>query len=761
MEKDIGKGRIIMSLLLNIANPTSFSAHRAGWGYAMNFLMKYHDPSGILLDDFIDITFGYNYNENKQNKKIPYKKPWIGFLHHPPSICPWYEESYRTSIDINNFLNTPEFQISSKYCQALIVLSDYLKDYLKENIKCLQNVPIITLKHPTETHAYKWNYKKFKALYKTNGLKLINIGYFLRNLSSLFLIDSTKRLEKILLPSHLGLALDNLSKEISFKNLDDIININSVKIIDWQNNDFYDKMLEQSLVFLDLYDTSCNNAVIESIIRSCPLLINRHPATEEYLGKKYPLFYKNINEAPSLIDYDMIQTASEYLSNIDHRPFSGEYFSDNFVTLLNNIGVGRYTHKAKKSFKYALNPTEYELINKTTEFDHRFGWNWVMQQITTTYQKKSKTKTNKLYLNDFTEHVFKIDGGSQIKEAVINDKRYRLIRGYNLFSYKSSDIIHVDNSYYLWHNTNMSWIKYPQTDLLNRDINLLKISTYKNNEWIGFFHNPPKMPKWFDYGQNLENIITKNIDLVVSLRNCKKIFVLSDYLKTHIEKILLKYNLKIPVVVMKHPVPLLINENQKFNYSKFCDKPRLIQLGYWMRKMHSFWQIHGDLEKIWLYGHNFAANMLSAEHNFQSEYRHLLTKNEIAKITHSINSQQTIKIKDVLITKVDNDEYDSMLASSVAYANLYDASANNSVIECIATSTPLLINRIPAVEEYLGEEYPLYFNNIQQANFFLKDNKRILAAHQYLKENQQLKKSLNINMFIEQLKKEIKKICKK
>ena len=97
---------------LNIANPVSFSAHRAGWGYAMNHIMKYHDPKGILLDDFIDITFGYKYKENVASKKIPYKKPWVGFLHHPPTICPWYDADYKNSIDINNFLNSNNSLIS-------------------------------------------------------------------------------------------------------------------------------------------------------------------------------------------------------------------------------------------------------------------------------------------------------------------------------------------------------------------------------------------------------------------------------------------------------------------------------------------------------------------------------------------------------------------------------------------------------------------------------------------------------------------------
>ena len=67
--------------------------------------------------------------------------------------------------------------------------------------------------------------------------------------------------------------------------------INSVKFIDHLDNNDYDVLLSQNIVFLDLYDTSANNAVIECIARGTPLLINRHPATIEYLGEKYPFYF--------------------------------------------------------------------------------------------------------------------------------------------------------------------------------------------------------------------------------------------------------------------------------------------------------------------------------------------------------------------------------------------------------------------------------------------------------------------------------------
>lgn len=750
-----------MSIKLNIASPTSFSAHRSGWGYAMNHLMKYHDGHGILLDDFIDITFGYNYLENIKNKKIPYKNPWIGFLHHPPHICPWYEESYKNSIDINIFLHSEEFKISAKYCQGLFVLSDYLKSYLQKNIKCLQNTPIITIKHPTEPNAYNWDFKKFKALYSTSGLKTINIGYFLRNLTSLYVLKSSKALEKILLPSHLNLALDNLSKEISYKNLEDTIDIKSVKIIDWQNNEFYDKVLEQSLVFLDLYDTSCNNAIIESIVRSSPLLINRHPAIEEYLGKDYPLFYDKLSTAGELITYDNITEASEYLGHLDHKELTGEYFADRFANHLITLGIATGSKKIT-SYSHSIKTQQYSLCNKTTSFDNRFGWQWVIQQISDSFSDQPQNKSSlKLYLNDFVEHVFKVDSDSQTKDVVIDGKKYRTVRGYNLFAYKNSDLIYVNDTYYIWHNSKHEWIKYPESELLLNDIQYLKIATYKNNDWIGFFHNPPDMPKWFDHGQSFEHMTKKNSDLILALHRCKKIFVLSDHLKNHINTILKKYNINIPIISLKHPIPTEKGEDKQFNYDIFLNNPRIIQLGYWMRKMHSFWQIDCDMQKIWLYGHSFAITMLEAERRSNKEYNSLLTHTDIQKIKNSLNIDQSITIKNVEITKVDNSEYDHLLKSCISFVNLYDASANNSIIECIASTTPLLINNIPPVQEYLGKKYPLYFEDMNHANKILKDKSRIMDAHNYLKDNKDLLKNLDIKLFLNTFKNEVKKICKK
>jgi hypothetical protein len=81
---------------------------------------------------------------------------------------------------------------------------------------------------------------------------------------------------------------------------------------------------------------------------------------------------------------------------------------------------------------------------------------------------------------------------------------------------------------------------------------------------------------------------------------------------------------------------------------------------------------------------------------------------------------------------VANAEYDRLLSSNIVFCDLIDSSANNVVIECIARNTPLLINRLPAVEEYLGGEYPLYFSDLSEASAKLARRETVQAAHEYL-----------------------------
>ena len=104
-----------------------------------------------------------------------------------------------------------------------------------------------------------------------------------------------------------------------------------------------------------------------------------------------------------------------------------------------------------------------------------------------------------------------------------------------------------------------------------------------------------------------------------------------------------------------------------------------------------------------------------------------------------------------MIDQLSNDEYDEILSKNIVYLNLYDSSANNTIIECIARGTPLLVNKLPAVVEYLGEDYPFYFSDDKEAEYKLNDLNLIRKTHEYLCTFDNRKRIL-IDTFMEDFK---------
>ncbi len=84
------------------------------------------------------------------------------------------------------------------------------------------------------------------------------------------------------------------------------------------------------------------------------------------------------------------------------------------------------------------------------------------------------------------------------------------------------------------------------------------------------------------------------------------------------------------------------------------------------------------------------------------------------------------------IETVDDQSYDQLLTKNIVFLDLIDASAVNTIIECVVRLTPIIINRIPATVEILGEDYPLFYDRIEDVPLLLSLAK-ISSAHTYLK----------------------------
>lgn len=73
--------------------------------------------------------------------------------------------------------------------------------------------------------------------------------------------------------------------------------------------------------------------------------------------------------------------------------------------------------------------------------------------------------------------------------------------------------------------------------------------------------------------------------------------------------------------------------------------------------------------------------------------------------------------------------YDGLLASSAVYLDFHDVAACNVVVECIMSSTPLVVRDLPGTREYLGGGYPGLFTGSADGHFSMG---RLRACHEYL-----------------------------
>ena len=158
------------------------------------------------------------------------------------------------------------------------------------------------------------------------------------------------------------------------------------------------------------------------------------------------------------------------------------------------------------------------------------------------------------------------------------------------------------------------------------------------------------------------------------------------------------------ISVLRHPLDLDIDI--KFTMEKFirnADK-YIVQLGQQQRFYDTIYKLRIlGLKKIWLPG---------------------------TKTTHL---KEQYKSDLVEIRYIDDyREYDEFITKNILLCHVIDANANNSIIECIVREIPILVNKHPAIVEYLGSEYPFYFKTVEEIPLLLTYNK-IQCVHNYLK----------------------------
>ena len=219
-----------------------------------------------------------------------------------------------------------------------------------------------------------------------------------------------------------------------------------------------------------------------------------------------------------------------------------------------------------------------------------------------------------------------------------------------------------------------------------------------NTPWIGFIHHTTT-------GPNNSRDLFANPFFLTSLLHCKALIVLSNNLQEQLAPLVdavAPPQGPVRLHVLRHPVkasPVQFSmERLRANQNKL-----LLHVGNWMRDVDRFVQLP-------VRGNRFSKVILKGPLNSFADVR------DVTTLPNQTNAQ-----------------YDELLSRNVVCIYLKDASANNTILECVARNTPIIVNRLPAVVEYLGAGYPLYADNCQaDINAQLTDA-MLLRAHEYLK----------------------------
>jgi len=293
----------------------------------------------------------------------------------------------------------------------------------------------------------------------------------------------------------------------------------------------------------------------------------------------------------------------------------------------------------------------------------------------------------------------------------------------------------------------------------------LKVIPY-TKPWIGFIHHTSDT-EYSDYN-TLK--LFENKYFIESLKMCKGLIVLSKDLELKLKDIINKHSYNCKVFQIYHPTEF-VPDDLLFNLQLFKknENKRIIQIGAWMRDIEGIFKLNLNykLTKTVLIGKKMEGyyNLDNHLHKYisftdtvtdttinqnTSQYDLEPRSDELNLSDNSDNSEDSTvhnncisrdnKNRKVsvlpcveIIKYLNNEDYDKLLRSNIVFIKLVGASAVNTVIECIVRNTPIVVNKLPAIVEVLGENYPLYYTTMEDATKVIT-LRNIEQAYNYLKK---------------------------
>jgi hypothetical protein len=300
----------------------------------------------FIVDDWIE--FSYNYH---LDKKRPYNIKYFSFTHDPLhnlfiEMKNEFSNFLKKKLESPVYYHSEAFQQEKDNLHTLFTLSSNHREQVQEAEIGGSQTKYKMLSHPMEyNEGNTFDYYHFQ---RSVDKKIYMLGWWMRKYDVFLAMDSSDTTKVIILKDEEGewvrdYVMFEIRKALQTPGLSNSIvqpryseeeaelwySTLRVNIQDYLTDSEYDKIFQGNLVFLDFYDLSASNAIIECILTSTPLLICNHPACIEYLGEDYPFYFSCLEEASAKVkDMDLICKTHIYLKKMDKKKFTYAYFNE-------------------------------------------------------------------------------------------------------------------------------------------------------------------------------------------------------------------------------------------------------------------------------------------------------------------------------------------------------------------------------------------------------------------------------------------------
>lgn len=284
--------------------------HLSGWPWVCQYLKAASKPDGILLDDFVEDSFG----DRITGRCVP----WVGIFHHPPSTSALTKHSATAA---HKYMEQPVVQNALRHMKLGITLASHFTEWMAEHRAV--NCPMVTIPHPIEMPPENLHWDP-KCL-TNDRVEIMHYGNYLKNTLALNHLPAVPGYQYIRVKGDRPWD-ERWDKRCRFSYRSVRKNYKQVKLVQRLTNSQLDEALRESICLFEYVGLAASNALLECIVRNVPVIVNRMPAAVEYLGRDYPLFYDNLGQAIGLMNHNYIMAAHKYLKRMDKTRYTIEYF---------------------------------------------------------------------------------------------------------------------------------------------------------------------------------------------------------------------------------------------------------------------------------------------------------------------------------------------------------------------------------------------------------------------------------------------------